>query len=161
MLRRPPIAPRTVTLLRDTTAGRSDRARGERMHDPQPGHDAHRGEEIGHQRFDGDGDRHDRAPDMAQARRPGRRSKSCVVKVIRVCSIQLPHNSRATPTPNSLGTKARVNSWIWVIDWNSESVKPMTSEVTRTGALSCIATSLVFKENSMPAGSALARTEER
>ena len=27
-----------------------------------------------------------------------------------------------------------MNSWIWVIDWNSETAKPITSEVTRIGA---------------------------
>ena len=47
------------------------------------------------------------------------------------------------PTPISFGTNARVNSWIWVIDWNSEIVKPMTSDVTRMGAESFSATIMV------------------
>ena len=64
-------------------------------------------------------------------------------EVTSVCSIQLPQSSSAMPTPISFGTKASVNSWIWVIDWNSEIVKPMTSEVTRIGAESLSATSMV------------------
>ena len=60
-----------------------------------------------------------------------------------MCSIQLPQTSRAMPTPMSLGTKARVNSWICVIDWNSEMTKPMTSAVTRIGAESFSATTMV------------------
>ena len=49
-----------------------------------------------------------------------------MVKSISVCSIQLPQTSSAMPTPITLGTKARVNSWIWVIDWNVEIVNPIT-----------------------------------
>ena len=56
------------------------------------------------------------------------------------------------PTPISFGTKASVNSWIWVIDWNSETVKPMTSEVTRIGAESLSATSIVCMAMSMIVG---------
>ena len=37
-----------------------------------------------------------------------------------------------------------MNSWIWVIDWNSETAKPMTSEVTRIGAESFSATIMVL-----------------
>ena len=77
------------------------------------------------------------------------------MKVIRVCSIQLPQTSRAMPTPISFGTKARVNSWIWVIDWNSETTKPMTSEVTRMGAESFSATIMVRMASSMIAVSVM------
>ena len=38
-----------------------------------------------------------------------------------------------------------MNSWIWVIDWKSEMVKPMTSEVTRIGAESFSATTMVCR----------------
>ena len=37
-----------------------------------------------------------------------------------------------------------MNSWIWVIDWNSEIAKPMTSAVSRIGAESFSATSMVW-----------------
>ena len=38
-----------------------------------------------------------------------------------------------------------MNSWIWVIDWNSEIAKPITSEVTRIGAESLSATTMVWR----------------
>ena len=48
-------------------------------------------------------------------------------------SIQVPLSSSATPTPTTFGTNARVNSWIWVADWNSETANPMTSAVSSVG----------------------------
>src|SRR6478752_2774991 len=84
-------------------------------------------------------------------------SKRLSVNVTRVCIIQLPHSSRAMPTPTSFGTNARVTSWIWVSDWKSETAKPITSAVTRIGADSLSATSIVWRAMSMMAVSDMAR----
>ena len=54
--------------------------------------------------------------------------------VVISCSIQLPLNSSATPTPTAFGTNDRVASWIWVTDWNREMPKPRMSAVSRIGA---------------------------
>src|ERR1700750_1017569 len=68
-----------------------------------------------------------------------------------VCSIQLPQISREIPTPITFGTNARVTSWIWVIDWNTEITKPITRAGTRIGAESLRATSMVCIAMSMTA----------
>jgi hypothetical protein len=50
--------------------------------------------------------------------------------------IQWPDTRRTTATPSSLGTKLSVNSWIWVTDWNSETINPITRLTARIGAAS-------------------------
>src|SRR5690625_3473867 len=67
-------------------------------------------------------------------------SKSASVKFTSSLIIQLPATSRATATATALGTKVRVISWICVIDWKIEIVRPTRSAVTRTGAASLAAT---------------------
>src|SRR3954447_4375904 len=84
-------------------------------------------------------------------------SKRSLVKATSVCIIQLPQISSATPTPTSLGTNARVTSWIWVSDWKSETAKPMTREVSRIGADSLRATSMVWRAMWMIAVSLMVR----
>src|SRR4051812_19243398 len=64
-------------------------------------------------------------------------------------STQLPDTSSAIATAIILGTKDSVCSWIWVAAWNSEIRNPTSSAVSRMGAATLAASSIVCSARSV------------
>ncbi|HWS33745.1 MAG TPA: S8 family peptidase [Actinoplanes sp.] len=95
-------------------------------------------------------------PGAAQPSSSGTFWNSCTVKVIISRSIQLPVSNSTAPIAAAFGTKERVDSWIWVTDWNSEMTKPTPRAVSRTGADIFAATVIDMKATSMTCASDIA-----